>query len=196
MSFPRRIHVVGARPGHGTTTVAVALAAHTAELGIRTALVSDEPAAIAALAGTAHIDSAVRIPLTRRLALWRADVEPDDADVVIEDVARPETPPDPRQTLIVVRGPDYLALRTAVDRPLRACGVVILSEPWRALSPADAASVLGLPVLAEVPHHAEVARAADAGLLLDRIDRLAAFSDIGRLARRGIHPAVVEAASA
>lgn len=194
--IPARIHLVGARAGQGTSTVALALASITAELGVATALVTDDLDGFGSLTGCAVPDLAVRLPLTRRLSLWRADQDPTDADLIVEDNRGRSEPADPRSTLLVVRGPDYLSLRTAVRQPCRACGVIVVAEPWRALSAADAASVLGLPIVAEVAHQPEVARAADAGLLLDRIAPMSAFRSLRRLATSGIHPAVVDAASA
>jgi hypothetical protein len=72
-------------------------------------------------------------------------------------------------SVVVVRG-CYLALRRAVDDPLtaQALGVVVVEEPGRSLGPADAADVLGCPVLATIPMDPSVSRAVDAGLLLQR----------------------------
>lgn len=194
--IPARIHLVGARSGQGTSTVALALASITAELGLATAVVTDDLDTYGSLTGSVIPDFAVCVPLTRRLALWRSDRSPTDADLVVEDNRTSAEPTDPASTLLVVRGPDYQSLRNAVRQPRRACGVIVVTEPWRALSSADAASVLGLPIVAEVPHQPEVARAADAGLLLDRIARMTAFRSLRQLATTGIHRAVVEAASA
>lgn len=85
-----------------------------------------------------------------------------------------------RTSLLVVR-PCYLALRRAVALGGRADGVVLLSEPGRALGRHDVESVLGAPVVAEVPVEPSLARAVDAGLLATRIPR-SLSSVLGRVA--------------
>lgn len=72
------------------------------------------------------------------------------------------------RSLLVVR-PCYLAIRRALQAPLRPSGVVVVDEPDRALGPSDVAAALGVPVRAVVTTDRRVARAVDAGLLLDRI---------------------------
>lgn len=76
------------------------------------------------------------------------------------------------QPSLLVTRPCYLALRRAVDRPIRASGLVVVDEPGRALGAGDVAEVLGVPVVAEVPVDPGVARAVDAGLLASRFPRL------------------------
>jgi hypothetical protein len=73
-------------------------------------------------------------------------------------------------SVVVVRG-CYLALRraVAVELTARANGAVFVDEPGRALGPRDAASVLGVPVLATVALKASTARAVDAGVLPTRL---------------------------
>ena len=73
-------------------------------------------------------------------------------------------------SLLVVR-PCYVALRRALAAPLRPSGVVLVSEPGRALGARDVEDVLGVPVRAEVAVEAAVARAVDAGLLTSRLPR-------------------------
>jgi MinD-like ATPase involved in chromosome partitioning or flagellar assembly len=73
-------------------------------------------------------------------------------------------------SLMVLR-PCYLGLRRALAAPLRASGVVLVSEEGRSLTRRDVEEVLGLPVRAEVPFDATVARAVDAGLLAARVPR-------------------------
>lgn len=85
-----------------------------------------------------------------------------------------------RTSLLVVR-PCYLALRRAVALGGRTDGVVLVSEPGRALGRHDVESVLGAPVVAEVPVEPSLARAVDAGLLATRIPR-SLSSVLGRVA--------------
>lgn len=73
-------------------------------------------------------------------------------------------------SLLVVR-PCYLALRRAVESGVRPTAVVVVSEPWRALTGADVADVVGAPVVAEVAVDGSVARTVDAGLLATRLPR-------------------------
>lgn len=74
------------------------------------------------------------------------------------------------QSLLVTR-PCYLSLRRAVATPIRPSGLVVVSEAGRALSALDVESVVGVPVVAEVPSDPAVARAVDAGLLAHRLPR-------------------------
>ena len=73
-------------------------------------------------------------------------------------------------SLLVTRA-CYLALRRASDPPLRPSGVVLVTEPGRALDRDDVERVVGAPVRAEVALDPAVARAVDAGLLAHRLPR-------------------------
>ncbi len=73
-------------------------------------------------------------------------------------------------SLLVTRA-CYLALRRATDPPLRPSGVVLVTEPGRALQRSDVEAVVGAPVRAEVALDPAVARAVDAGLLASRLPR-------------------------
>ena len=73
-------------------------------------------------------------------------------------------------SLLVTRA-CYLALRRAADPPLRPSGVVLVTEPGRALDRTDVEQVVGAPVRAEVALDPAVARAVDAGLLASRLPR-------------------------
>jgi hypothetical protein len=63
----------------------------------------------------------------------------------------------------------FLSLRRTACAPIRPSGVVVLAEPGRALRIADVESVVGAPVVAELPYDPAVARAVDAGLLAHRL---------------------------
>lgn len=79
-------------------------------------------------------------------------------------------------SLLVTR-PCYLSLRRAVRRgsaPVgvpEPVGVILVSEPGRALTAADVRAALGAPVVAEVPWDPAVARGVDAGTLARRLPR-------------------------
>lgn len=71
-------------------------------------------------------------------------------------------------SLLVLR-PCYLALRRAVQSPLRPSGVVLVEEVGRAIGRRDVEQALGVPVRAVVAHEQRIARAVDAGLLAGRL---------------------------
>jgi Mrp family chromosome partitioning ATPase len=73
-------------------------------------------------------------------------------------------------SLLVTRA-CYLALRRASTPPLRPSGVVLVTEPGRALGRDDVEQVVGAPVRAEIAVDPAVARAVDAGLLVTRLPR-------------------------
>ncbi|HEY5154574.1 MAG TPA: hypothetical protein VIJ47_07565, partial [Acidimicrobiales bacterium] len=56
-----------------------------------------------------------------------------------------------------------------VASPLAATGVILVTEPGRALGRRDVEQVVGVDVVAEVPIDAAVARSVDAGLLAGRL---------------------------
>ncbi|HEX2039164.1 MAG TPA: hypothetical protein VHF47_05450 [Acidimicrobiales bacterium] len=67
-------------------------------------------------------------------------------------------------SLLVLR-PCFLALRRAVDAPMRPSSVVLVEEPGHLLRPRDVSAVLGVPVGARIPWDPAVARGVDGGLL-------------------------------
>ena len=92
-------------------------------------------------------------------------------------------------SLLVIR-PCYLALRRALDAPLRPSGIVLVAEEGRSLGRADVEDVLGAPVLAEVRVETQIARAVDAGLLAGRLPR-----SLERALRPALGAAGIEAAA-
>jgi hypothetical protein len=75
------------------------------------------------------------------------------------------------RSLLVTR-PCYLALRRAVRGETRPTGIVLVTEPGRALSQRDIEHSLGVPVEATVSFDPAVARAVDAGMLATRLPRM------------------------
>jgi hypothetical protein len=67
-------------------------------------------------------------------------------------------------SLLVMR-PCFLALRRAVDAPLRPSSVVLVEEPGHLLRARDISGALGVPVGARVPWDPAVARRVDGGML-------------------------------
>lgn len=182
--------MVGARHGQGATTVALAIASHAADAGRRAVVVVDDLDDACAVCGIPTPSDDGPALAGTRLALVRlGSPVPDGTDLVVEDVGVPAPGGATGITVLVVRGPDFLSLRTALTHPIPCDGAVVVREPWRALDAADVSSVLGIPVLAEVPHSDDVARATDAGLLVCRAGSMHPFARLHRLVSDG-HPAV------
>ena len=74
-------------------------------------------------------------------------------------------------TSLLVLRPCYLALRAALRAPLRPSGIVLVTEPGRALGAPEVEEALGIPVRAVVGADPAVARAVDAGSLGDHLPR-------------------------
>lgn len=72
------------------------------------------------------------------------------------------------ESLLVTR-PCYLSLRRVAGLTVRPTGVVLVTEPGRALGRRDIEQVVGAEVVAEVPIDPAVARSVDAGLLAGRL---------------------------
>ena len=112
-------------------------------------------AAVLATLGHVVVDAGVVDPSARsgcdRVELFRA----------LAEVGR---------TTLVLR-PCYLALRRAMQVTAHVDGIVVVSEPERALGAADVERLLGARVLASLELEPAVARAVDAGLLVQRRHR-------------------------
>ncbi|MFV0257189.1 MAG: ParA family protein [Acidimicrobiales bacterium] len=80
-------------------------------------------------------------------------------------------------SLLVTRA-CFLGLRRSARGPTPD-GVILVREPQRAITAADAAAAVGAAVVAVVPTDPAVARAVDAGLLLRRLPR--SFRPLDRL---------------
>ena len=102
------------------------------------------------------------------LATWLAT----RPGVVIVDCSGvpPATMTDVATASLLVMRPCYLAARKAARlRPLPATGIVLVTEPGRALGKRQIESAVGVPVIAEIPLDPSIARAVDAGLLASRL---------------------------
>lgn len=185
------ITFTGARGGHGTTTVAAAVAAHAARTQ-PTTLVSPDTAAAAALLGLSGNDKHEPIDVLPTLTV-AADMPENSTDhgVVVDAGRLAEQPvggPGGDRNYLVLRGPCYIALASVLAAGLAGFdGVVIVAEAQRSLTAADVADVLGLPVVATVNASPHVARTIDAGLLLSRLTRLNALASLRSLT--DLHPA-------
>ena len=188
------------KAGQGVTTITAALATLTARAGKRTLLV-DTGNDLAAVLGVGEPDrpglgdyltdpaitlADVVTPVTENLDLiTRGNHTPEltaanyglltgalgHYDAVIMDAA-PGAAKWVRHadTRVLVTRPCYLALRNATNRP-RPDHLVVITEPGRALTPADIETVIGIPVTATVPCAPDISRAIDAGLLTTRPPR-------------------------
>ena len=72
---------------------------------------------------------------------------------------------------ILVTRACFVALRRAMEAPVRPSHVVLVAEPGRSLTRHDIETCLGVPVLAVVEVDPAVARAVDAGMLSGRLPR-------------------------
>jgi len=180
------IEFIGIRGGHGTTTVALATAATLATRG-PTRISTHDRRALCAIVGIAH--DGLPIPLAEDL-----DLAPGGYDGVVLDAGTLERylDEDPfddelaerRQSasaalrIGVLRGPDYLGVRTLCEHAEALDGLVVVSEAGRALDARDVEHVSGRPVVAVIDHTPVVARTIDAGLLMQRLARLREFAQL------------------
>lgn len=104
------------------------------------------------------------------LARWCAD----GRRSAVVDAGTGDPPPElcagADAVLLVIR-PCYLALRRARQLHTVPTGIIVVSEPGRALTSGDVSSTIGAPVVARVHVDPAVARAVDAGLLAATVPR-------------------------
>ncbi len=83
-------------------------------------------------------------------------------------------------SLLVIR-PCYLAVRRAIEFPVRPTGVILVREDDRSITGADVSAALGVPIVATVLVDARIARTVDAGLLGSRLPRplIRAYRHVG-----------------
>jgi hypothetical protein len=172
------ITIVGARGGSGASTVA-SVAALFASRTVTTGLVTadlDSSAALLGIGGPttpgAPIDVADGLTLTPTTT--------DTPHAVVVDAGRLDQLADPPAGLVltVLRGPCYLGLRSIVASGLQADGIVLVVEAGRSLTRRDVGDVCGVPVVAQIPVTANIARTIDAGLLISRLPALRDFADL------------------
>jgi hypothetical protein len=172
------ITIVGARGGSGASAVASAVALFASRT-VTTELVAadlDSAAALLGIGGPTTLDT----PIDVADGLALASTTTDAAQVVVVDAGRLEQLTDPPAGLVlmVLRGPCYLGLRSIVASGLQADGIVLVVEAGRSLTRRDVGDVCGVPVVAEIPVTANVARTIDAGLLISRLPALRDFADL------------------
>ena len=180
------IEFIGIRGGHGTTTAALAAAATLATRGPTTISTHDRRALCATVGIAAD---GLPMPVAENLEL----TEGDDADVIDGGTLDPQltddhlggkcrNAPGARTAVLhigVLRGPDYLGMRTLCEHSEAVLdGVVVFSEPDRALDARDVEHVTGREVVAVVDQSPGVARIIDAGLFMSRVTRLREFTQL------------------
>jgi len=188
----RRIVVAGVRGGQGTSTVAAALAIFAAG-HVPTRLAAVEPDVTAALLGLPALaeDERRALVVVGGLELGCGPSDYDNGTFSVVDAGRVDQLPateDDSLSLVVLRGPCYVALRSlvAAGGP-RPGGVVVVREAGRSLTAGDVADITGVPVIAEIDVTPAVARTIAAGALVSRLHRVQALvwlrrSTVGLLA--------------
>ena len=181
------IEFIGIRGGHGTTTVALAVAAILANRR-PTRISTHDGRALCAIVGVAH--DGLPIPLAEHLELAPGE---HDGDVIDAGTLEREGDHDTTDDVLavgcqstaaafrigVLRGPDYLGVRTlCAHAEAHLDGLVVVSETGRALDARDVEHVSGRPVVAVVDHTPVVARTVDAGLLVQRLSHLREFTQL------------------
>ena len=143
------VTVVGARGGAGTSTIA-AVPALTGRTMVRTELVAHEPDITAALLAVGLPDE---LPgeIVPNLTLTTAPAGGVELCVVDAGTLAKTTSGAGERRIGVVRGPGYLALRTLLTDDYGLDGIVLLSEPGRALTRRDVTDVTGIEIVATVP---------------------------------------------
>lgn len=176
----RTVTLIGARGGQGTSTVAAALALHTAD-DLPTTLLTHDPEATARILSAQPPVAARPYIAAPNLTVAGLDTPPGTVTVIDAGTvaANADRLVDDGVCYAVLRGPCYLALATLVSsRHHRFDGVILVAEPGRALSAADASEVLGLRVVATVPVRSRIARLIDAGLLAGRPSEVSGLQQV------------------
>ncbi len=184
------ITVLGARGGHGTTTVATAIAIIAAGHE-PTELVSDDAAPLLGIPepnGNGNVVSVAERLILSESGTGNERVTVVDAGTVREAVSKGT---GNGACYVVLRGPCFLGLRTLVanqDRGRNPAGIILVPEEGRSLRERDVEEVLGVPVVARVRHSPTVARTIDAGLFLTRLHCQGEFEQLRRLVVQMLTP--------
>lgn len=157
----RTIHVVGAKGGSGTSTVAALIALEEQDAGNSVTLVdrNDDQGDLRAILGlpTGYADEPITFVAPKGApSVLVLDHGSDDSDGRLTDGG---------EVFLVMRGPCYLGLRRALGKRVPANGVILLTEPNRSLGRPDVEDALGIRVVAEVEVTPSTARYIDAGIV-------------------------------
>jgi hypothetical protein len=118
-------------------------------------------------AATADLLTGVLVAEPRSVVVdcGRIDPDADDAGGAARVVAAGAS-----RSLLVLR-PCFLALRRAVQAPVRPSGIVLVTDDSRVITASDVEHATGVPVLARVRMTEQVARTVDAGMLVRNLPR-------------------------
>lgn len=186
------------KPGTGTTTTAALLAlavrqttrshAHVVDLcGDQPAVlgITSRPGATTDVAEQLTLHELAETTIDEQLAAICRLAQ--TGEHVIVDAGSATHPIHDRLPASAVRcwvlRPCYLALRKAATLTDRPDQVIMLDEIGRALTATDIEAVTGIPVVATIDIHPQIARAIDAGLLTARPPH-AAMTALAALAQR------------
>lgn len=104
-------------------------------------------------------------------------------EILVTDAGPLQTSPGSSGTnVVVLRGPSTVGLRTLSTTVVPIDHLIVIREPWRAISNARVQEVLGIPIAAELTFSERISRLADAGLLGTRLSKLDEFADLRRWA--------------
>ena len=123
-------------------------------------------------------DVPTSIPTPQRWAHLAEYLDARDESVVVDLGTLSSSPRSGRRvllesaatSLLVIR-PCYLAVRRAIEFPIRPSGIVLVREDDRSLTADDISTALGVPIIATVLIDSRIARVVDAGLLASRVPR-------------------------
>lgn len=160
------IGFVGAKGGQGTSTIAASVALGLSQFQA-VHLRSDQPSDLFAIVGMPDPIDTECVQHSTSLSIGTDESE----RLTVTDYGTNwESELEPTALYAVVRGPCYIALRRLLTMP-RPNGIIIVAEEGRSLGRRDVEDVIGVPVIAEVPVNAAVARSVDAGLFGTRVPK-------------------------
>ncbi len=155
---------VGAKGGVGTSTVAALYAVQEARSGQPVRLTATDAVGVEDLAAILGIPTPAPGQVVEAApGLTLADHRDTEGTNVVDAGTDCFTDHSGR-VFLAIRN-DYLSLRRALAAQFRATGLILVSEPTRALGRRDAEDILAIPVVAELNVDPSIARATDAGLL-------------------------------
>ncbi len=155
---------VGAKGGVGTSTVAALYALQAARSGQPVHLTATDAAGVedlAAILGVPAPGAGHLVEVAPGLTL--GDLRSPQATNVVD--AGTDCFSDHTGHVLLVLRNDYQSLRRALGAPRTTAGLILVSEPKRALGRRDVEDVLAIPIVAELHLDPSIARATDAGLL-------------------------------
>lgn len=173
-----RIRLTSSKGGQGRSVTAVRLAhALHSMTGKSTRLIGESD--VWEITATQRTAKVCTLPSTNLCISSNADhpcpVHPTGHDLTVIDGGE-GTPTD---LTLLVTTPCYLSLSRAVREGIRADGVILLTDPERALGIVDVQRIFNVPVF-PTRWGQQIARAVDAGMLFEATDRIGTFHNIGR----------------